>query len=292
MDKNNSMQNLAKSFEDYLFHNLPKSKTFHPYFEDALAHMLKAGGKRFRPMLLLSVVKSNKSLLIPNTLCVALGLEFLHTYSLIHDDLPAMDNADLRRGFQTLHKKYDEVTAILVGDALNTEAFNLVANASLSNDIKIDLIKCLSSNGGIDGMIIGQAIDCFFENQKLELNQLEFLHIHKTAKLIAASLKMGAIICEYDLQTQEKLFNFGINLGLLFQIQDDIIDETCTSVQAGKTTHNDSSKNSFVNLLGLDGSIKSADDLALKCLETLNTFDSNLKESLEQLLLEYINRHK
>ena len=292
MDKNNSMQNLAKSFEDYLLDNLPKSKTFHPYFEDALAHMLKAGGKRFRPMLLLSVVKSNKSLLIPNSLCVALGLEFLHTYSLIHDDLPAMDNADLRRGFQTLHKKYDEVTAILVGDALNTEAFNLIANASLSNDIKIDLIKCLSSNGGIDGMIIGQAIDCYFENQKLELNQLEFLHIHKTAKLIAASLKMGAIICEYDLQTQEKLFNFGINLGLLFQIQDDIIDETCTSVQAGKTTHNDSSKNSFVNLLGLDGSIKSADDLALKCLETLNTFDSNLKESLEQLLLEYINRHK
>ena len=84
--------------------------------------MLKAGGKRFRPMLLLCVVKSNKSLLIPNSLCVALGLEFLHTYSLIHDDLPAMDNADLRRGFQTLHKKYDEVTAILVGDALNTEA--------------------------------------------------------------------------------------------------------------------------------------------------------------------------
>ena len=179
-----------------------------------------------------------------------------------------------------------------MGDALKTEAFNLIANASLSNDIKIDLIKCLSSNGGIDGMIIGQAIDCYFENQKLELNQLEFLHIHKTAKLIAASLKMGAIICEYDLQTQEKLFNFGINLGLLFQIQDDIIDETCTSVQAGKTTHNDSSKNSFVNLLGLGGSIKSADDLALKCLETLNTFDSNLKESLEQLLLEYINRHK
>ena len=286
------MKNLLSLFENYLLNNLPNSKTFHPYFEDALAHMLKAGGKRFRPMLLLSVIKSNKSLLIPNSLCVALGLELLHTYSLIHDDLPAMDNADLRRGFQTLHKKYDEVTAILVGDALNTEAFNLVANASLSSDIKIDLIKCLSSNGGIDGMIIGQAIDCYFENQKLELNQLEFLHIHKTAKLIAASLKMGAIICEYDLQTQERLYNFGIDLGLLFQIQDDIIDETCTSVEAGKTTHNDSSKNSFVNLLGLNGAIKSADELALKCIETLNNFDSRLKESLEQLLLEYINRHK
>jgi geranylgeranyl diphosphate synthase, type II len=291
LDKNNSMKNLLCSFEDYLLNNLPNSKTFHPYFEDALADMLKAGGKRFRPMLLLSVVKSNKSLLIPNSLPIALGLEFLHTYSLIHDDLPAMDNADLRRGFQTLHKKYDEVTAILVGDALNTEAFNLISNASLSSDIKVDLIRTLSSNGGIDGMIIGQAIDCYFENQKLELNQLEFLHIHKTAKLIAASLKMGAIICEYDLQTQEKLYNFGIDLGLLFQIQDDIIDETCTSAQAGKTTQNDSSKNSFVNLLGLKGAKKSADELAFKCIEVLNTFDKNLKESLEELLLKYINRH-
>ena len=292
MDKNNSMKNLSSLFEDYLLDNLPITKTFHPYFEDALSEMLKAGGKRFRPMLLLSVVKSNKSLLVPNSLSVALGIEFLHTYSLIHDDLPAMDNADLRRGFKTLHKKYDEVTAILVGDALNTEAFNLVANSSLSSDIKIDLIKCLSSNGGIEGMIIGQAIDCYFENQKLELNQLEFLHIHKTAKLIAASLKMGAIISEYDLDTQEKLFNFGIDLGLLFQIQDDIIDETCTSSEAGKTTQNDSTKNSFVNLLGLEGAIKSADELALKCTDILNTFDINLKESLEELLLKYINRHK
>ena len=292
MDKSNIMEKLLSLFEDYLLANLPQSKTFHPYFEDALADMLKAGGKRFRPMLLLSVVKSNKSLLIPNSFDVALGLEFLHTYSLIHDDLPAMDNADLRRGFQTLHKKYDEVTAILVGDALNTETFNLISNASLSNDIKIDLIKCLSFNGGINGMIIGQAIDCYFENQKLELNQLEFLHIHKTARLIAASLKMGAIICEYDLSTQDKLYDFGIDLGLLFQIQDDIIDETCTEEEAGKTTQNDGSKNSFVNLLGLEGAIKSANELALKCTNTLNAFDSNLKESLEELLLKYINRHK
>lgn len=286
------MEKLLQQFEQYLLDNLPKSKSFHPYFKEALGEMLKAGGKRFRPMLLLSVVKSNKSLLIPNALSVALGLEFLHTYSLIHDDLPAMDNADLRRGFQTLHKKYDEVTAILVGDALNTEAFSQIANASLSNDVKIELIKTLSSDGGINGMIIGQAIDCFFENQKLELNELEFLHIHKTARLIAGSLKMGAIICEYDLATQNKLYNFGINLGLLFQIQDDIIDETCSSEVAGKTTHNDGAKNSFVNLLGLEGARKSADKLATKCLETLNSLDNNLKKSLEELLLKYINRHK
>ena len=292
MDKSKPMKNLLSLFENYLISNLPKSETFHPYFGDALADMLKASGKRFRPMLLLSVVKSNKTLLIPNSLPVSLGLEFLHTYSLIHDDLPAMDDADLRRGFQTLHKKYDEVTAILVGDALNTEAFNLISNASLSNDIKIDLIKCLSFNGGINGMIIGQAIDCYFENQKLELNQLEFLHIHKTARLIAASLKMGAIICEYDLETQEKLYNFGIDLGLLFQIQDDIIDETCSEEEAGKTTKNDGNKNSFVNLLGLEGAIRSADELSSKCTNILETFDSNLKNSLEELLLKYINRHK
>ncbi len=286
------MKNLLDSFEEYLLNNLPVSKSFHPYFEEALAEMLKAGGKRFRPMLLLSVVKSNKSLLLSNAMSVALGLEFLHTYSLIHDDLPSMDNADLRRGFQTLHKKYDEVTAILVGDALNTEAFNLVVNASLHNDIKVELIKCLATNGGINGMIIGQAIDCFFENQKLELNQLEYLHIHKTARLIAASLKMGAIISEYDIATQNKLYDFGIDLGLLFQIQDDIIDETCTSSEAGKTTQNDGAKNSFVNLLGLEGARSSADELSLKCINTLNTFESNLKNSLEELLLKYINRHK
>ena len=286
------MEKLLSQFEQYLLENLPKSKSFHPYFEEALGEMLKAGGKRFRPMLLLSVVKSNKSLLLSNSFAVALGLEFLHTYSLVHDDLPAMDNADLRRGFQTIHKKYDEVTAILVGDALNTEAFNLISNASLHNDIKIELVKCLASNGGISGMIIGQAIDCFFENQKLEIDQLEFLHINKTARLIAASLKMGAIISEYDLATQQKLYDFGIDLGLLFQIQDDIIDETCSSEEAGKTTQNDSAKNSFVNLLGLEGARKSADELALKCITTMNSLDENLKESLEELLLKYINRHK
>lgn len=292
MDKNLSMQELLTSFENYLLNNLPQSKTFHPHFEDALGDMLKAGGKRFRPMLLLSVVNSNKSLLVSNSLPVAYGLEMLHTYSLVHDDLPAMDNADLRRGFQTLHKKYDEVSAILVGDALNTEAFNQIVQAPLHNDIKIDLIKVLSVNGGIDGMIIGQAIDCFFENQKLELEQLKFLHIHKTAKLIAASLKMGAIISEYDLVVQEKLYNFGIDIGLLFQIQDDIIDETQTEEEAGKTTHNDESKNSFVNLLGLDGAITSANELANKCENNLNELDENLKISLTKLLSKYLYRHK
>ena len=286
------MKDLLNKFEDYLLSNLPTIKSFHPHFEEAMGDMLKAGGKRFRPMLLLSVVNSKKPLLLDNSLKVALAVEFLHTYSLIHDDLPSMDNASLRRGFQTLHIKYDEVTAILVGDALNSEAFNLIANASLHNDVKIELIKLLGHNGGLNGMIIGQAIDCFFEKQKIELEKLEFLHINKTAKLIAASLKMGAIIASYSEQTQDELYDFGIDLGLLFQIQDDIIDELESSEVAGKTTQNDSFKNSFVNLLGLKEAMNSADKLADKCLQNLNNFDKNLRDSLLELLTNYINRHK
>ena len=286
------MKELLEKFEDYLLNNLPKIDTFHPHFENAMQDMLKAGGKRFRPMLLLSVVNSKKPLLVENSLKVALAVEFLHTYSLIHDDLPSMDNSDLRRGFTTLHKKYDEVTAILVGDALNSESFNLIANSSLHNDVKIELIKLLGENGGLNGMIIGQAIDCQFEKQKLELEKVELLHIHRAAKLIAASLKMGAIISNYDENIQEDLYNFGLDIGLLFQIQDDIIDELESSEIAGKTTKNDSLKNSFVNLLGLEESLKSADNLATKCLETMNSFDKNLKDSLWELLINYINRHK
>jgi geranylgeranyl diphosphate synthase, type II len=279
-------------FEDYLNNHLPQSQSFHPIFEQALQEMLRAGGKRFRPMLLLSVVQAYQSLLIKNSLPVALGLELLHTYSLIHDDLPAMDNASLRRGYPTLHTTYDEVTAILVGDALNTHSFNLIANASLSSDVKIELIQLLSSDGGISGMIIGQAIDCYFENQKLELEQLEFLHIHKTAKLIASSLKMGAVICQLNESAQNELYAFGIDIGLLFQIQDDIIDETQTAQEAGKTTNNDASKNSFVNLLGLEGAINSANTLAKKCEERLNGFDDTLKNNLKILLDQYLYRHK
>lgn len=283
---------LLISFENYLKTNLPISKTFHPIFEDALKDMLCAGGKRFRPMLTLTIVNAVEPLLVQNALPVSLAIEYLHTYSLIHDDLPSMDNADLRRNHPTLHITYDEVTAILVGDALNTHSFNLIANSPLSNDVKIELIKVLSNDAGISGMIIGQAIDCYFENKKLELSQLEFLHIHKTAKLIACSLKMGAIIANLDLDIQEKLYNIGIDIGLLFQIQDDIIDETKTEEEAGKTTANDGSKNSFVNLLGLEGTITRADELAQKCRNDLETFDVSIKNSLEEILDRYLHRHK
>lgn len=283
---------IKEEFEKHLIDNLPKIESFHPHFEESLHYMLKAGGKRFRPMLLLTVVKSFTPLLLKNSFDVAVAIEYLHTYSLIHDDLPSMDNADLRRGFKTVHKKFDETTAILAGDALNTHAFYLISNAPLSNDTKVSLSYELSKNGGIYGMVLGQAIDCYFEKKPLNIEELKFLHIHKTAKLIAASLKMGAIISDLDKNLQEKLYNFGIDLGLLFQIQDDLIDALEDEKSAGKTTSNDKDKNSFVNLMRVEGAYKEAENLAKKLEIELDSFDEKLKENLKDLLNEYIYRHR
>ncbi len=281
---------MMQEFEEYLKLNLPKVKSFHPFFNDALKKMVLAGGKRFRPLLLLSVVEAYEPLLLKNSYPVALGIEFLHTYSLIHDDLPAMDNADLRRGEQTLHKTYDEVSAILTGDALNSHAFYIISIAPLSNETKVKLIKELSYHGGVGGMVLGQAIDCYFENQKLNMEELKFLHIHKTAKLIATSLKMGAIIADLDFQKQNMLFDFGEQLGLLFQIEDDIIDATKNSDEAGKTTNNDKDKNSFVNLLGVAKTIQQRDALIVKLKKDADSFDKKLAYKLIMILDKYFKK--
>jgi farnesyl diphosphate synthase len=215
----------------------------------------------------------------------------LHTYSLIHDDLPAMDNSPLRRGKPTLHVLYDEVTAILVGDALNTYAFEVLSKAPFSDATRVDLIRELASNGGLNGMVLGQAIDCYFENKPLSIDEVKILHTNKTAKLIAASLKMGALIIG-DETLGEKLYDFGIKLGLLFQIQDDILDVTQTSSEAGKLTNNDEAKNSFVTILGLDEAMREANLLADALLHELYSLDENLQSELSPLLTQYINRHK
>jgi len=278
-------------FETYLNENLPKVQSFHPVYEEALGVMLTAGGKRFRPMLLLSIVDAYEPMLYNSALPVALAIEMLHTYSLIHDDLPAMDDADLRRGHQTLHKRYDEVTAILAGDALNTDAFYLIAKAPLREDVKIKLVELLARDGGSRGMVLGQAIDCYFENKPLDLEQIKTLHKNKTAKLIAVSLQMGAVIVGLEKKAQDALYDFGIDLGLLFQIQDDIIDETQSEEEAGKTTGNDADKNSFVNLLGLEKTVEEADTLAKDLQRRFEDFDEKLQTALQPLMNTYLHRH-
>jgi len=167
-----------------------------------------------------------------------------------------------RRGFETIHITYDEATAILVGDALNSEAFYRIAKAPLRDDIRVKLVEVLARDGGTYGMVLGQAIDLYFENMELTIDEVKFLHKHKTAKLIATSLLMGAIIVNLDRAKQQELYSFGIDLGLLFQIQDDILDVTHSDQEAGKPTNSDTDKNSFVKILGLEGSIAEANTIA------------------------------
>ncbi|CAD7288320.1 Farnesyl diphosphate synthase [Campylobacter majalis] len=274
-------------FVKFLDKNLPNVVSFHPHYNNALKDMLKAGGKHFRANLLLGVVNALKPELTQSAMRVALGLEMLHTYSLIHDDLPVMDNAPLRRGVSTLHVRYDEVTAVLVGDALNTQAFYEISQADLSADIRIKCVEILSQNGGMSGMVLGQALDCHFENTLLGLDELKFLHIHKTAKLIAAALKMGAVIAGADEKMCNEIYSIGIDLGLAFQIQDDIIDATSDESKAGKPVHNDSEKNSFTNLMGVDGAIKAKNELIDKILTALEKLPNAINDVVKAL----INKH-
>jgi farnesyl diphosphate synthase len=280
-----------EQFEKFIDENLPEVDGFHPHFNSAVRHILTAGGKRFRPQLLLSVVKSYEPLLVESSYYPAFAIESLHTYSLIHDDLPSMDDADLRRGVETLHKLYDEVTAILVGDGLNSYAFEILSKSPFRDDIKVKLIRSLSENGGLNGMIIGQAIDCYFENSPLSRDKIEFLHINKTGKLIASALQMGAIIVGKE-RLAEELYSFGIQLGLLFQIQDDILDATQSEEEAGKPIGNDGDKNSFVTILGLDESIREADNIADELDSQLSSFDESLQVELRKVLEKFLYRHR
>jgi len=275
-------------FESFLRENLPRIETFHPDYQQALGDMLLAGGKRFRPALLLGVVETHRPLLLESAMLPALALEIFHTYSLIHDDLPAMDDADLRRGFPTLHTKYGEALAILAGDALNTHAFLLLAESAFRDDIKVELVKILSRNGGSGGMVLGQAIDLHYEKRRLQFEQVVELHRNKTAKLIAASLEMGAVICSLSDSERTELYDFGIDMGILFQIQDDIIDVIQSEEEAGKTTGNDTDKNSFVAVAGLEKSLEYADELSKELSHRVEKFGPILGE----IVSPYLRRHR
>jgi geranylgeranyl diphosphate synthase type II len=276
-----------QEFETYLLENLPKVESFHPHYQDSLHRMIIAGGKRFRPKLLLSIVNALRPELTQNAYPIAASLEYLHTYSLIHDDLPVMDNSATRRGHDTLHVVYDDVTAVLAGDALNTHSFYLIATAPLDDTIKIRLVKELAENGGVYGMVLGQAIDCHFENHPLAIDQLKFLHENKTGKLIAASLKMGAIIANQPEAINDKLYKFGIDLGLLFQIEDDIIDATQSEQEAGKPTNNDEEKNSYITILGLEEALKAKENLKEQLIDHLEEFEPKLSNLLRDIITAY-----
>lgn len=275
---------IMQEFEDFIVASAPKVESFHPYYQKALWEMLLAGGKRFRPALCLCVVDSIAPQMLKNAFIPALALEALHTYSLIHDDLPCMDNSPLRRGYPTLHTTYDETLALLVGDALNTYTFELLSTAKLDPQSKIALIYELSHNAGFSGMVLGQVLDCAFENTTISLEQLKMIHQNKTLKLIATSLRFGAIIGNASDEIRQCLDRFGEVLGLFFQVRDDLLDVLGDTLIEGKTLHNDEGKNTYVNLLGIEGAKKECD----KLIESMHALLTTLPKSLATNLLGLI----
>lgn len=220
--------------------------------KEAAKYSLLAGGKRIRPMMMLTTLQSY-GIDYKKYVDVACAIEMIHTYSLIHDDLPAMDNDDLRRGRPTCHKAFDEATAILAGDALLTEAFGVICrSAVLTDSQKVQIVALLSQAAGQKGMIYGQQQDLLFENKSATLEELKDIHTYKTGCLFQAPLMMAGIIANpKDLPTLEKI---GAMIGLSFQIQDDILDVIGDEATLGKKTGMDlkQGKSTYVSLLGLE----------------------------------------
>lgn len=221
---------------------------------EAVLYSIHAGGKRIRPYLLLEVLES---LQVPITIAhaqVAAALEMIHTGSLIHDDLPAMDDDDFRRGRLTNHKKFGEALAILAGDALFLDPYALIAQADLPNEIKVDLIASLSLSSGSMGMVAGQVLDMEGEGKHLNLEDLQTIHANKTGKLLAFPFQAAGVIAGLDENLQKQLKTVGELIGLAFQVRDDILDVTASFEEIGKTPQKDlqAEKSTYPALLGLD----------------------------------------
>lgn len=259
---------------------LPVTKGPGERLRDAMRYSLFNGGKRVRPILAYASGRAVGDTLTQAQQAsldsVACALECVHAYSLVHDDLPAMDDDDLRRGKPTCHIAFDEATAILAGDALQTLAFELLSDAPhLEAACKLDLLQQLTRASGVRGMVLGQAIDLAAVNQQLNLDQLETMHRHKTGALISASVAMGAIVCGADATRLQALTIYADAIGLAFQVQDDILDVTTDTAILGKQQGADVARNkpTYVSLLGLDNARAKAQELHQQALAALADFD-------------------
>ena len=221
--------------------------------KEAMLYAVQSGGKRIRPLLTLAVGSAG-TLSNEAALDLACALEMIHTYSLIHDDLPGMDDDDLRRGRPTVHKAFDEATAILAGDALLTLAFEVAANANLQAHQLVEAVKILSTASGMSGMISGQMKDIASEEVTITLEQMKEIHREKTGELLLAAVRLGNLFIN-DAKMKEAFVSYATHFGLAFQIQNDLQDVCWTSEQTGKETGKDSelSKNTYPSLLGVEG---------------------------------------
>ena len=261
-----------------------------PMLGEAMAYSYHAGGKRIRPILALAAAKTlgkDPRLVVP----AALAIEMIHTYSLIHDDLPAMDNDDFRRGKPTSHKMYGEALAILAGDGLLTEAFHVAATGMADNippSGKLRFIEKLSAAAGIRGMVAGQVMDMEHSDTG-KAAFLKQLHLRKTGAMIQISCLAPALIWDTPAEITRSLEQYGENIGLLFQVVDDILDETATLAQLGKTPgkDRDQQKLTYPALYGLDGAGKLAESLLNEALDALTDIpESGLLAEIARFIAE------
>jgi geranylgeranyl diphosphate synthase type II len=260
----------------------------------AMRHSVFAGGKRLRPVLCMEAGRMIAGSLPNGIEELGAALEMLHTYSLIHDDLPALDNDDLRRGRPTCHKVFGDAIAILAGDALQTQAYEVLARLKCPSESRVRIIEEIAhGTGTIDGMIGGQVVDLEAEHTQPTAEMLEYIHRSKTAALITASLVSGGLYAGAKNPQVAKLRAFGQAIGLAFQIVDDVLDVTQTSEQLGKTAGKDtaSEKATYPALFGVDASVKKADALVSQALAELEGFGERA-ETLKELARFLVERKK
>jgi len=270
-------------------------ETEHPVsIHKAMRHSVFAGGKRLRPVLCMEAARMVTGSLPVGIEELGAALEMLHTYSLIHDDLPALDNDDLRRGRPTCHKIFGEAIAILAGDALQTRAYEVLARLQCPAEARVKIIEeAARGTGTVNGMIGGQVVDLEAEHTQPTAEMLEYIHRSKTAALITASLVTGGLYGGAKEREVEHLRAFGLAIGLAFQIVDDVLDVTQTSEQLGKTAGKDtaSEKATYPALFGLDSSVKKAEELVSDAFAELQSFGPRA-ETLKEIARYLVERKK
>ena len=268
------------------------AKQIAPRLVESILYSVHAGGKRIRPLLLLELLEAFHAPILEAHFQVAAALEMIHTGSLIHDDLPAMDNDDYRRGQLTNHKKFGEDLAILAGDSLFLDAFGCVAEADLPASIRVQLIALLSDASGTAGMVAGQVLDMEGEGASLTLDQLQVIHANKTGRLLAYPFQATGILLELEPAIATLLEEIGLHLGLAFQIRDDILDVTADFASLGKTPQKDlqAEKSTYPALLGLDGAqdyldreLDACEDLLNRISQQVDFDGTGIKKIIERL---------
>ena len=256
------LEEKKKIVEDSLIELLTNYRNKYPEkLAEAMEYAVMNGGKRIRPILMYMICdlfEKNNFKNYDKIKEIAVALEFIHCYSLVHDDLPAMDNDDYRRGKLTVHKKYNEAIGVLVGDVLLTEAFGIIANSkSVGDKNKVEIISKLSEYAGFFGMVGGQFVDMESENKKVEIDTLKYIHAHKTGKLLTAAIELPMIALDIESEKREKMVEYSKLLGIAFQIKDDILDIEGNFEEIGKKSNDiRNEKTTYPSIFGLEKSKK------------------------------------